>query len=479
MALSLDFRPKDNVVHSVFAPIVFALISGESDEDSFRYTLKIQNNSGQTLATLNQPPDDLDGGPTIFRIDAILRDYLQAETTSTNAPFGNQFGYTQERGRRFKVQANARYLDSAGVEQVQSISTTYAFSASLAKPALASGMIVASSGTDQDVNWNIFAPPVDDFYEFNATRWPDNVSSSSLYERRSKNYTNIDQGLGMWGGVQYQDKTKVIKFFEPECYRTISWFVGSNPNVGPPGGPDFTGGDIKAIRVAYYQEVGEEAFADVLLTGGNIFNTDTVTEFFVRDMGLGWLNQRDATSFFDDQTITSSAACTISFYSNANGLLANQVGATYYLVKDCETDARWGEGVTIHYLNRRCGMEALVFQKARSTRTQVNQRQTYARGEGNYVRGSATPSFNQQMGNRRRVLQGDYTRTITLTSRWVTEEESILYESLIVSPYIILIAEDKIHELICTTRNLTRGELRNDGLINYTISFELATRDVS
>ena len=95
------------------------------------------------------------------------------------------------------------------------------------------------------------------------------------------------------------------------------------------------------------------------------------------------------------------------------------------------------------------------------------------------MRGTASTGFVQQMGNRRRVLEGDYTRTITLTSRWVSEEESILYESLIVSPYIILVAEDKIHELICTTRNLVRGEVRSDGLINYTISFELATRDVS
>ena len=378
MALTLDFRPKDNVVHSVFAPIVVALTSDESDEDSFRYTLKIQNNAGNTLATLNQPPDDLDGGPTVFRIDAILRDYLQAETTNTDSPFGNQYGTLQERGRRFKLQATARYLDSAGVEQTQNITTTYALCVSLAKPALASGMSVLSSGTEVGIKLEHLGSARRRLLQIDATRWPDDVSSSSLYERRPKNYTNIDQGLGMWDGTQYQDKTAVIKIFEPECYRTISWFTGSNPNSGPPGGPDFTGGDIKAIRVAYYQEVGEEAFDDILLTGQNISNTDLAEEFFVRDFGLGWLNQRDA-STFDDQTITSSKACTISFYSNVNGALGNQVGATYYLVKDCETDARWGEGVTIHYLSRRCGMEALVFQKARSTRTQVNQRQTYER----------------------------------------------------------------------------------------------------
>jgi len=483
MGLSVEFKPDESKVYSAYAPICISLFSDENDEDSFRYRIAIQDNDSNTLVTLNQPPDG-DSGASIFRIDAILRDYLNTDTYNSIAWVGTSFGTLTNRGKRFKLSCSARYLNSGGVEVIQNIQAKQIVCASLAKPALNSGFDVSESGGELEVNWNVFAPSLDNFYSLNAPRFS-TIDDFSLLERVPQDLQLVYQGFGMYDGDQEQTERVVIIVTQPECYRTETKFIGSNPNSAPPGGAELTDGNIQCLQYLFYDTEGSEAFERITLIGTGqppqITDPTGITDRFVIEYGIGWKNMR-ADNDIPTQTIEASTSVSLSWHSSTSPTLANQIGPTLYLRKgECETDPRWGAPVVLSYLNRRCAMETLVFTKAKSTTTRMERRQTYARGEGNYVRDSESTSFVQQAGYRRKVLDANYTRSISLTSDWVSEEESILFESLIASPYIFMHDEENQlkHELLCTTTNLTRGELRSDGLINYTINFEFATRDIS
>ena len=105
----------------------------------------------------------------------------------------------------------------------------------------------------------------------------------------------------------------------------------------------------------------------------------------------------------------------------------------------------------------------------------MTKRNTYTPHEGSFVLDSSATrfAFNPQV---KVALPSQYQRSISLTSQYVSEEESILFEALIVSPLIYMHAEDEglVSEMLCTTTNLVRQDVRGDGLIRYSVSFDFA-----
>lgn len=150
-----------------------------------------------------------------------------------------------------------------------------------------------------------------------------------------------------------------------------------------------------------------------------------------------------------------------------------------YNIKLIDEDCKGYEGIRLAWLNKFGVFDYYTFNK-KSTRTITSKRQNYNQHSGTW--NSTSYSMNGSLGGQRSFNVASK-ESITINTDYITEEEGIYLEQLVMSPEVYLINKNEANDItglvnkyvepvLLTSNSIQRKTSANDRLINHTFTIE-------
>jgi len=150
-----------------------------------------------------------------------------------------------------------------------------------------------------------------------------------------------------------------------------------------------------------------------------------------------------------------------------------------YNIELIDNDCKGYEGIRLAWINKYGVFDYYTFNK-KSTRTINSKRQNYTQHSGTW--NSTSYSMNGSIGGLR-SFNVSSKESITINTDYITEEEGIYLEQLVMSPEVYIIHENEASDLtglvnkyvepvLLTSDSITRKTKANDKLIQHTFTIE-------
>ena len=471
MALTLESSPALDTIYCATEPIIFHLSSTNTGNTGFRFKARVNRVGDPTyLIDLSVPTNDNQCG--IIDVSQVCKDTLYYDTDHLNTPWGTVASH----GDVFSVQLSARWLDADGDEQTESIAALSYFHAVLCGPPMLAKVDIDVTSGEQNSTWQSFIPARDKFWseltgelalwsnQRHLTQWP-TATAAQLAKVPS---------LGNRSGSQRQLTSNVIYHHQGKSYLTVTVPNSLDLNRQTPNFfvllYDDDGADIGSLTKSLANGSGMGTGAGHA-AGAKPF----------RNVGIGYEQLLTEGGQFAS-VLTNAAYYSVSWHTSAAPITqANQVGPTM-LIKLDDPGCFYGAPLTILYTDRGGSWNAHDFNGDRETTTRITKQTTYEPYLGNYTDVSTSTDFRIRSTDRgTRVIDTQYSRTITLTSAYLNDEEQWLYEDLMASANIYLTGQGGYTtntpiRLLCNDRRLSRTNKRKDGLVKVTMSFTIAQK---
>ena len=469
MALTAVATPDSSTVYCASEPIIYQVHSTNAGESGFRFKCRISRAGDPTyLIDLSVPRNGNNVG--VFDVAQVAKDTLYW----TGEELLTTLGTEATQGDVFSVILSSRWLDSSGNEQTESIASAYYFHAILCNPAYRAKSSTTFTAGLQDPTWTRFLPPRDTYW-YNLTNVPQtwNPATRALTQWPSVSTQQkapvVELGTDD-SAVSRQNTSNVVYHHMAHGFMTITRQNSDDLNSQNPYISIITYNDAgEATAYTYKGPSSGAGMGDGTgVSGGRkpFYNVGVGWRQLVLDPALivGMVSARwYSFAFHDSPVITPSS----------------QIGPTY-LVRIDDDECFYDDNLNIIYADRGGSWNQVDFATNRQSQTRVTTQTTYTPLPGNYTEASQTVDFNiSSYGRGSRVIDTVYSRSLTLTTGWVTDEDQVYFEDLMVSPDIYLVGSQIVASntpirLLCTTKSLDRKEKRQDGLIRYTMSFQIA-----
>lgn len=473
MAIYVDNYPATGEVYCASQPIVYQLRSDEASNTGFRFKARVSRVGDPSyLIDLTCPPNDNDTG--ILDVSQVAKDTLYWDPANLT----QEWGTVATHGDVFSVICSARWLDSSGTQQGQTFTTTFYFHAILCDPPNGAVASVSFDSFNQQVaTWQRFVP-------LRNNIWKALTSSAVTWNRVNHNLVQWPTAprevelkvpdLGYASGGQHQkNRNCYYHRIAPDTMMTVTrqnsvdlnsqnaylscllyddagqtldtLFMGPSTALGISNGGGVSAGDKPFYNVG----VGP---AQLITEGGTFANNVALARWY-----------------------------SFAFHSAAPMTSVNQIGPTYFIQIDDDA-CFYSYDLTVMYADRGGSWNTLYFSGDRRMRTRIAKQTTYRPLAGNYTDAGSSTDFGVTSVDRgTRIIDTTYSRSITLTSRYVEDDEQWLFEDLMTAPLIYLVGRDPKDfstpvKLLCTTKSLNRFEKNQDGLIRVTMDFEIAEK---
>ena len=150
-----------------------------------------------------------------------------------------------------------------------------------------------------------------------------------------------------------------------------------------------------------------------------------------------------------------------------------------YNIRIIDNDCKGYEGIRLAWINKYGVFDYYTFNK-KSTRTINSKRQNYTQHSGTW--NSTSYFMNGSLGGQR-SFNVSSKESITVNTDYITEEEGIYLEQLVMSPEVYLINQNEsndatglvnkyVEPVLLTSNSITRKTSANDRLINHTFTIE-------
>lgn len=157
---------------------------------------------------------------------------------------------------------------------------------------------------------------------------------------------------------------------------------------------------------------------------------------------------------------------------------AAEISKTYN-IRLIDTDCKGYEGIRLAWINKYGVFDYYTFNK-KSTRTINSKRQNYTQHSGTW--NSTSYFMNGSLGGQR-SFNVSSKESITINTDYITEEEGIYLEQLVMSPEVYLINQNDsndatglvnkyVEPVLLTSDSITRKTKANDKLITHTFTIE-------